>query len=413
MGNIQCIVDKKMCISCGICVGVCNKNSVKLHKKDGQVEAVIDYETCTNCGMCERFCPGADICKEAMTEDEIRKKLSGNVEETYVGWARDKEIQRNAVSGGVVTAIVRELLKSGLYQSAVGVETKECGSYNKMHVYNSFESCEKYQKSKYFMASYEDVVRYIRKNKNARMIIIGVGCIIDSLQRWMSFNGIKRENYLFIGLLCDRTLSYGIIDYFRHYDIFKKRKLKYFEYRMKESNSFWPGNVKLAYMDKDIMIPAEERYNVCEYFQNERCLYCLNHMNTGSDISVGDNYTTQYSNKWGSNSVVVRTEKGKRVISLMEKTLKLHQVGIESIEKGQALKKKIDNYKYTRLMLKEEIPLTEAQLMNVNEIVQREYDRRLECIKIGRKYHKNPYLYNLYFILKGKSKIKNRLKVWK
>ncbi len=413
MGNIQSIIDNNLCISCGMCVGACGNNCISLHKVNGQVRPVIDSARCTDCGLCQKICPGGDTCKEILDDRGINKKLTGDLLASYVGWAKDRDIQKKSVSGGVTTAIIMELLKKGEYHAALGVETRGCNIFNKVQVFGKAEYAKRYQKSKYFLASYENVIRYIRKNRNKKIIITGVGCVIDSIKKWMNISGINQDNYLFLGLLCDRTLSYGIVDYFRFYDIFKKKKLKSFEYRSKEGDSFWPGNVQLEYEDRDVILPAEERYNVCEYFQNERCLYCLNHMNTGSDISIGDNYTKQYSNKWGSNSIVVRTEKGQNAIGLVSDELKLQAVSIESIEKGQGLSRKADNYKYLQLKNMDMGKCDEAKKEDIDQAVINEYNRRLSSIEVGRKYYKSPYLFNLYFMIKGKSKLKNRLKLWR
>ncbi|MFH1105873.1 MAG: 4Fe-4S binding protein [Candidatus Aenigmatarchaeota archaeon] len=48
------IVDKKKCLSCGGCVGVCPKLALEL--KNG-LEVVCDPEKCINCALCVKFCP--------------------------------------------------------------------------------------------------------------------------------------------------------------------------------------------------------------------------------------------------------------------------------------------------------------------------------------------------------------------
>lgn len=49
-------------------------------------------------------------------------------------------------------------------------------------------------------------------------------------------------------------------------------------------------------------------------------------MNVNSDISVGDNYTGIHSDKLGSNSIVVRTQKGLSIMQLVENKLSLYDI---------------------------------------------------------------------------------------
>jgi ferredoxin len=53
-------VDKKRCLYCGGCVGVCPQHAMELK----EVIVEIDPKKCTNCGICFKFCPVGAIEKD-------------------------------------------------------------------------------------------------------------------------------------------------------------------------------------------------------------------------------------------------------------------------------------------------------------------------------------------------------------
>ena len=47
-------VDKRKCVKCGICRGVCPNGSVKL---EGTGIPVFNFDKCCYCGLCQKACP--------------------------------------------------------------------------------------------------------------------------------------------------------------------------------------------------------------------------------------------------------------------------------------------------------------------------------------------------------------------
>lgn len=416
--NINITVENDLCLSCGICVGVCPRNCIKLIKDAvyGGVKPAIQSNKCISCGLCRKFCPGLSAnYNEDNNYKEIKEQMIGKYISTYSGYAKDKKILENSASGGIVTVIIQELLKNNMYDCAVVVDNNKPNTKSVAVVCDEFNSVSKYQKSKYIMASYEKVISYIKNNRDKRIIIVSMGCIICSLKKYCEFINIKNEQNLYIGLFCDRTQSYSILEYFSHYDMLGIKKLKGLDYRTKSFGSLWPGNVNLMYNNSNVILPKEERSNVCEYFQNERCLYCLNHLNIEADISIGDNYTSNEMNKWGSNSIIVRTKKGEAVIEQVRDKVCLIESSIDGIIKSQGVMNKRIQSDYEYLKYKESGILINGKKNNIakDNVILKEYEKRKKRIIIGRKYTRHPYIYNLYFILSGKSKIKNRLKIWR
>ena len=70
--NISAVVDNNLCVSCGICAGVCPKKCIASSYQHGNYLPTIDKNSCVNCGLCHKLCPGksTDYLKLSRMNDE-------------------------------------------------------------------------------------------------------------------------------------------------------------------------------------------------------------------------------------------------------------------------------------------------------------------------------------------------------
>lgn len=403
VNNIEKVRKLNLCISCGICQGVCPRDCIELNKRG---IPVID-RNCTNCGTCLKYCPGLAANIEAI--ENLNTYMRGKIEKTYVGRTKNNRILRNAVSGGIVTDMILQLLKCKMYDYAIGVGTTYFQKASEMRVYTINEFTEELQKSVYTMASYANVIRFVMDNPETKIIIVGIGCVISAVKKFLMARG-KIDKYLFVGLFCDCTLDKNIEYYFRRYANGLSQKIEGMEYRDKLRYG-WPGNIKLISDKGNVLIPREERYRVVPYFKRERCIYCLDHLNVNSDIAFGDNYTQQHSDILGSNSIIVRTKKGMQIIDKLKTQVCLYEIDENEIIKSQNLKSKRIQYIYS-LILKERTGVDINQ--NVNETIsysknnEQNMKEQIRNTYIGKWYNKWPFLFELYLLKNGKTELQNR-----
>ena len=134
-------------------------------------------------------------------------------------------------------------------------------------------------------------------------------------------------------------------------------------------------------------------------------------MNVNSDISVGDNYTGIHSDKLGSNSIVVRTQKGLSIMQLVENKLSLYDIDYNIILDSQNIKAKEKNYIYSKILKKKEnIDINIERCNNNLYFEEKEYKElkaTLKRLKKGRKYI--PFFFDIYVLIKGDSNLYNRL----
>lgn len=399
-----------LCCSCGICSAVCSKNAINYKKIKGMYVPVIDETKCSECGICAEVCPGFNqVYSSGKTLSSVNEIAGRNVIKTYNAWSKDNHIRHISASGGVTTTIIEELLAQSKYESVFCVDNY---TYDKQlmavrYTYQDFIAQRNNQwatpKSRYLPVSHENTVRYMIKNKSSKLIIVGVPCVLNSLCRVIEKYKLKRDNYLLIGLFCERNFQYNIYDYFSNLE--KYKKLTSLNFKNKESGG-WPGNLKLFFSDNTFMYKDKSfRTTAKPYFQPERCMYCIDKLAECADIALGDNYTGEDSSELGSNSVIIRTNVGLNAWRIVADKLEIRNISFSDIEKAEAMEERINNVYYAELK-KKELKSQNYYVPDINKGVSvdsisneyiDEFRQNLNKISIGEKYIENPKLYHREF----------------
>ncbi len=261
---------------------------------------------------------GAD--STGRTEESGSADSTGRTEESgsadcLTARAKDEALLANATSGGVVTAMVRRLLEDGAYDTAFLADGDCDGEQIGVRAFGKGEELSSSQKSRYVPVSQQNAVRFILSHPEARVVYVGCACAVYGLLRALEQAGQDRERLLVIGLFCDRTMTYSIVDYFRAR--YKRKRpdgprLERLYFRDKRSGG-WPGDMRLEFADGSVRrVSAKERMIVKDFFQARRCLRCPDKLNRHADLAVGDNYTGKNCDGRGAGSVMLYTERGRR-----------------------------------------------------------------------------------------------------
>ena len=345
--TVQTAADCYLCTSCGICKNVCPRSCISYERKDGMYFPMIDRDKCIKCGICADVCPGLSIDYSRDGKSvSLSEAVTGDCLEQFTAWSRNEELRHIGGSGGVVMTIVRHLLDIGEYDGAFCV-TDYCYSSQVKTELVTADDAEKLQnssKSRYVPISHENLINYVKDNRCSSIIVVATPCALSGFIKAAEKLKLNIDNYLLLGLFCEGTFTYNIYDYFATEKFCKNKKLSSFHFKNKESGG-WTGNMKLFYDDGSFeYYPASERTSMKQYFWCERCLYCIDKLNVKADISFGDNYTGENASSLGSNSVIVRTEKGKRCIELCRGMIETAPSTLEKICKAQQVDVREKNY---------------------------------------------------------------------
>ena len=319
----------RKCVSCGICAAVCPAECIRFERIDGYYLPRVTEEACVNCRRCDRVCYGG------VTEGDIPFKIP---QRALTARAKDEQILLGATSGGAVTALVGQLLKDGVYDNAYLVE----GFGDKQQLFTREflpgEDLSGTQKSRYVPVSQQYAVSGILANPDKRSIYVGSACAVYGLLEALKLSGMDRDRVLIIGLFCDRSQMYSLYDYFReHFRRKEPRRGNMTELYFRDKRAGgWPGNMRAVFEDgSSIDISAKERMIVKDFFRPRRCVTCTDKLNRLADISVGDNYTGKNSDKRGSNSVLIYTDRGAAAWERCEDQFETFESTVEEICRSQ------------------------------------------------------------------------------
>lgn len=345
MKNVARTVLAGLCCSCGICKGVCPKECISWDKKDGLYIPHIDEQQCVNCGLCAAVCPG--LGHGYAPKETAQETVTGPVLACFNAWSRDSQLRHVSASGGVISTLIQQLLLSGAYDGAFCLDSYDYRNQLKTRLYTAQEVSQCWErssapKSRYLPVSHEAAVSYMKQHREKRLILVATPCAVRGLLAAIQRLNLKRENYLLLGLFCDKVFNYNVLSYFQ--DTYGAGlPLKALHFKNKESGG-WPGDMKFfPECGEPFYVPLARRAQAKAYFMPERCLYCVDKLNVCADISLGDNYTGVDESELGSNSVILRTQAGKEAWEAACSKLEIRQISIADIQKAQAIDLRLSN----------------------------------------------------------------------
>ena len=383
--TIQVTIENDLCCGCGLCKGICPGDCISWERKNGVYLPKIQGEKCINCGLCAAVCPGLGHSYGPGTT--ALEPVTGTVLACFNAWSKQEKIRHVSASGGVVTTLVRELLSRGLYDGVFCLDSYDYRDQLKTRRVDAREpdnlgETSSAPKSRYLPVSQENAVAYMKKHRGEKLIFIGTSCAVRGLRAAVKTLKLPPEQYLFIGLFCDKVFNYNVLSYFQ--DTYAGgQPLKALHFKNKESGG-WPGDMKFFPEEGEpFYVPLRERAAAKAYFAMERCLYCVDKLNVQADISLGDNYTALHSSPLGSNSVILRTQTGAEAWEAVRELLEMHPVDLEEIQKAQALNLRLDQMYYGDLFCREK-----GADLDLNSGVPRERDAARYARAYGRERRK-------------------------
>lgn len=393
MKTVASTVQAGLCCSCGVCKGICPQNCIEFIRRDGLFLPAIDKTACISCGLCAAVCPGLGHTYEPKTTAE--DTVTGPVLECFNAWSRDADLRHVSASGGVASTLIRELLGQGRYDGVFCLDSYDYREQLKSRLYTPEEVSAHWAesnapKSRYLTVSHENALRYMKENREKRLILVGTSCAVRGLQAAIRKLNLKREQYLFIGLFCDKVFNYNVLSYFR--DAYAGgREVRALHFKNKESGG-WPGDMKFfPEIGDPFYVPLSERAKAKVYFMPERCLYCVDKLNACADISLGDNYTGQDDSLLGSNSVILRTDAGRDAWNCGAALLEIRPVKIADIQRAQAIDMRMDNLYYGLCKTGSETNLNDGVPCEKNPAdFSASWQRALKKLRAGAVYDSAP-----------------------
>ena len=232
------------------------------------------------------------------------------------GYAADPEIRKNAASGGVVTALLCSLLKSGDIDGAFVCKTKfEDGELTYETMIATDEETIKSCSSSIYMSM--PLLKDLEKIRrfDGRVAVVLVPCLMRSLNAILKKDkALSDRIVLKLGLFCSGNHK-------KEATLMSLRKagvsLEAAE-RLYFRRGMWRGQSSVIYKDgseKDFSYTKTLcAYKNAYFFENKECMLCQDHFASGADISFGDIWLKKMKKEpVKCTGYVLRTEEGKRL----------------------------------------------------------------------------------------------------
>ena len=345
--DVSQITSEHLCLSCGACSTACGQHAISFHETiGGYLFPNIDSNACVKCGLCYEVCPGIHFGKSLM-DNMPQNPFVGDILSCHVGKAINQAVFKNSQSGGVLTAMLVQLMASDRIAGAILAEMSGTPPRGKAFLAKTVDDFLHSQKSKYTPIP---MLRQIMEVEGP-VAFVGLPCHIHGLNNLLDhYPELKSKIFVKIGLICDRVLTSAAVDFL----ILKAgcTSAKDFIFRDKNRPTY-PGNVFVESENgKQVVLDASLRMAIKDYFTPARCTLCFDKLNVYADVVVGDPHGIDGVDRYRGESLLIeRTQKGKHLVSdtMATGTVALRQVNENVVIEGQGInKKKQDWLRYVK-----------------------------------------------------------------
>ena len=332
MNNVQPILYKEFneCSGCSACVSICPQKAIKMdYNSEGFLYPIIDSQKCIGCLKCERVCAFKIDRSEAIIKDD---KIH-----IYACRTLDDDVLMSSSSGGMFSVF------SDYYLENNNVVVSCIYSYEEASVRFCFLKDKNMRDlargSKYIQAEiysfYDEIVDYLNKYNDARMLVVGTGCQIAGLDLVLK-NKKLRERVTLIDLICHGAASSRLWkNYIRNVEQKNDGKVNYLTFKNKR-NGWENPSVFALINEKEITIKPYSDWFYMGISLRESCYNCpYTRIDRNSDITIGDfwgvqNVMPDFYDKRGISLVITHSECGEDLFNNIKDKIVYRETNRES-----------------------------------------------------------------------------------
>jgi coenzyme F420 hydrogenase subunit beta len=344
---IQKIVDKNLCLGCGLCESICGKTNVVMQmQKNGFLFPIVKNHHPENAKIISRICPGVNIKNNQLFDKEER--IWGRVLESYSAWSTDDVIRTKGSSGGIISAVAIYLLENKMVDAVlqIGGDINDFRK-NRLKVSKTKEDVLACATSRYAPATvFNDIVDILNDSSDC-YCFIGKPCDISGLKNFLSEYPQYGERFiLFISIICAGMPSYNATQ--DAIDSFKTVQIPVTELVYRGNG--WPGYFSFTDVagEKYQMTYNDSWGKILGRKIHFRCKICPDGIGLQADLTVGDAWETKdgypiFTEREGQSLVLLRTSKSVELFRSMQSNNRIasQNLLIEKIEN-------IQPYQYSR-----------------------------------------------------------------
>ena len=336
-----------LCTRCGTCIGICPENALYLN---ADLFPEISVHKCTSCGLCGKACPGETVIFNNLALQTFNKTydlmdFDGFVTSTKIAYSINQKIRDGGAGGGVVTAILWDMLKSGEIDGCIVTRMhKDYPWLGEPFIARNYNDLLQSMGSRYVVIPLNSILQTIR-SEPGKFAVAALPCHIHGLRNAIQkVPWLRRKITVLIGLFCGGALEPQVITDLLRTKGLKTKDISDFQFRGGE----WPGMIRAVTKNGEIINMHYSNYKDGAYnyfiglYMPTRCQTCIDGSNEFADFSVSDSWT---KNEYGeyiyknTSRILLRTVNGSDVVNRVLKRGSLHIVSIDGD----------DNYKSQKL----------------------------------------------------------------
>lgn len=339
------VVDSGLCCACGACISYCesqNFDVIEMKDYTPQFKSEKSEENCTECGLCYFICPQTQPIMEQIETFYDAKGEVGHYENILAGKTTDEQIEKIGQDGGVVTTILRYLFDKNKIDGAVVSTYNEKLEPIPKLVFKKEELLDS-AGTRYSISSqllplkdiYSLPLEVIKEKgiydiNSMRLAFVGTPCQLRAIRKmhFLSVTPVHTVKYV-ISLFCFENFNYE--------KLYKT---------LKDETNLSPDEINKTYIKKNFFVKSknEKKYEVnikkLDSAVRTHCHECDEFTGKYSDISVGSSGAPE-----GYSMIIIRTEKGQKVIKSMIENRYIEQLIVPPDQTKEWKEKKVKLFK--------------------------------------------------------------------
>ncbi|UCC18506.1 MAG: Coenzyme F420 hydrogenase/dehydrogenase, beta subunit C-terminal domain [Promethearchaeota archaeon] len=311
------VINNNKCCACGACIAYCesqNFNVIEMNRYTPEFKSEKSVDNCTKCGVCYYICPQTDILIKELNDTYCIEDKIGRITKILAAKTTNNILEKIGQDGGVVSAILAHLFEKHKIDAAIVSEFSDNFKpvpkiiFDKEDLFKSAGTRYSISPQIFPLKNLYNIPQNIL-NKNEifdidqlRIAFIGTPCQCRAVRK-MKFLLVKPAHVIkyIIGLFCFENFTYTEL-----YDI------------LKIETNVEPTNIKKTWIKKNFFIQTKDnkKFEINIKTLNpavrSNCHECDEFTGRFTDISVGASGAPE-----GYSMLLIRTEKGEKVVNNM------------------------------------------------------------------------------------------------
>jgi|MTBAKSStandDraft_1061840.scaffolds.fasta_scaffold08850_4 coenzyme F420-reducing hydrogenase beta subunit len=411
MNVISTVVNKDLCIGCGVCSGLCPSQALTMHvSTNGDLAPRWDESLCRpDCKLCISFCPFSNgVHDPRPLNEELFSSTSGAVFDDNIGWhlasyagyRSDESLRGKSASGGLLTACLEILLEEKIVDRIAVVRRSPFDSEQLFEFYGAatIEELHASAGSIYHPVSIGQLLREIKKKSPTRWAIVGVPCLCAAIR---GLKHLRSRIPVVLGTACGMYQNTFYTELLAEQSGIPHKQLGEIRYRIKNANRP-PNDYAFQAKDKKGSLGAELHYRGLPcflgrhaFFRFNACNFCKDVFAEAADAVFMDAWLPAYRHDpRGTSFVVIRNAELNDMLLQGQSVggVQIKQISPEDIvlsQKGHKRRKRELIYMRQKVQELMNVSITKPTMAEkMNWWLQRRIQRRSKTAwaKYGRKY---------------------------